>query len=507
MSDDICIECQSDAVKECAESVFQDNPDLTKSQAFAICQAQENKGELSEVSFEKALDEEDPCWDGYVMVGTKIDQAGNEVPNCVPEEDADPANLAAGCPDGQVNIGDECVPIEEVEGVPPSVLNSAPRVMAARGLDTDPITRDETGQSEVTYRNLRLLTEGVWTDQKSKTPTLYPEDGIENIEAQYPDAYAGPPVNVMHDVDPETGAVHEPSHGGYVAPDSLRFESGALMGDIVLDTSTAAGEFADENLQSALENNGQVGFGGPSVELDLDPEKHIHASEHPRAEKEISGGYLTGLGLVMEPADTNVDFAKETRQRAVAMGGDSPTDKALCRRLADMDAEEVRDTLEEHGVDTSGMDDADVVEIAESLHDDLMGEMDGGEMDADADTEEADMATHGDDEMGAEDDEDEDDEDDEKDMMGAMDLLEEEIDELWEKLREIEDQMASGEEMSAMKEELAAADTVEEIEARLAELESQPTDPKTLAADSDEDDEFELWANAEGMPESGTRPF
>lgn len=34
-------------------------------------------------------DEENPCWDGYVMVGTKIDDSGNEVPRCVPEEDVD----------------------------------------------------------------------------------------------------------------------------------------------------------------------------------------------------------------------------------------------------------------------------------------------------------------------------------------------------------------------------------------------------------------------------------
>ena len=34
-------------------------------------------------------DDEDPCWDGYVMVGTKVDENGNEVPRCVPEEDAE----------------------------------------------------------------------------------------------------------------------------------------------------------------------------------------------------------------------------------------------------------------------------------------------------------------------------------------------------------------------------------------------------------------------------------
>lgn len=39
-------ELASEKVKECAESVFEDNPDFTKSQAFAICQDRANKGQL-----------------------------------------------------------------------------------------------------------------------------------------------------------------------------------------------------------------------------------------------------------------------------------------------------------------------------------------------------------------------------------------------------------------------------------------------------------------------------
>jgi hypothetical protein len=31
--------------------------------------------------------EDDPCWEGYVQVGTKM-QDGKEVPNCVPMEEA-----------------------------------------------------------------------------------------------------------------------------------------------------------------------------------------------------------------------------------------------------------------------------------------------------------------------------------------------------------------------------------------------------------------------------------
>jgi hypothetical protein len=35
------------------------------------------------------LNEDDPCWDGYTMVGMKQGEGGEEVPNCVPEEDAE----------------------------------------------------------------------------------------------------------------------------------------------------------------------------------------------------------------------------------------------------------------------------------------------------------------------------------------------------------------------------------------------------------------------------------
>jgi hypothetical protein len=33
-------------------------------------------------------DEENPCWEGYEMIGTKTDEFGNEVPNCVPKSAA-----------------------------------------------------------------------------------------------------------------------------------------------------------------------------------------------------------------------------------------------------------------------------------------------------------------------------------------------------------------------------------------------------------------------------------
>jgi len=46
-------------------------------------------GDVSDDLGTAITEEESPCWDGYVMVGTKTVD-GREVPNCVPEEDAEP---------------------------------------------------------------------------------------------------------------------------------------------------------------------------------------------------------------------------------------------------------------------------------------------------------------------------------------------------------------------------------------------------------------------------------
>jgi len=37
------------------------------------------------------LNEDDPCWDGYTMVGTKTVN-GKEVPNCVPDDNVENYN-------------------------------------------------------------------------------------------------------------------------------------------------------------------------------------------------------------------------------------------------------------------------------------------------------------------------------------------------------------------------------------------------------------------------------
>jgi hypothetical protein len=36
---------------------------------------------------DEELEGEDPCWDGYEQYGTKTDESGKEVPNCIPIKD------------------------------------------------------------------------------------------------------------------------------------------------------------------------------------------------------------------------------------------------------------------------------------------------------------------------------------------------------------------------------------------------------------------------------------
>ena len=65
---------------------------LTPKQKDVLQNMQGNENEDEQVEKQP---EDDPCWDGYVMVGFKTDEFGNEVPNCVPEEDAEAMSSVA----------------------------------------------------------------------------------------------------------------------------------------------------------------------------------------------------------------------------------------------------------------------------------------------------------------------------------------------------------------------------------------------------------------------------
>jgi len=495
-------------IDNCVESVLEENPDYEESRAYAICWAQKNKGNLGlddnadHTAMLQAVERhfDDPCWEDYTMVGMKPDPNGSGmVPNCVPDDEVPDANLEKGCPEGMTEVAGFCV--ESFDDAPPSVVQAS-RIMAGGSLESEPIKREELSGDKVAYRNIKLLDAGVWTDQSSQTPTLYDEQTFANLEAVSPNGHKGPPVNISHDIDAE-GEPNQASVGGYIDPDSLETDGEALFGDIILDTGESAGDFADENLKSALESDGEVGF-SPSVEID--PSGYLEAVDHPKAREHATGGELSGLGLVRDPASKTVDFAHETRNRAVALS-DSQTDKDVYIKMDNMERElmepdEVRETLDK--VDMPGLDemtDDEVLDVAEMLHDELMEQMD------------MDMGHYGDDEKEEEEESEmadyggegeEEEEEEGMEMEGDMEMVMEQVDDLRQRLEEIEDMMEQMSEMSvekseleATKSELADEELVSELEKRLENLEEKP-ETKTLAGGSKSSEDKWAWAESDG---------
>jgi len=459
-------------VEECVQSVLDDNPDYSESRAYAICYAQENRDELglsNDASHDEMLEAvhrsyDDPCWEGYEQVGMKEDENGNMVPNCVPEEDVENARLSA---------------------------EPKRRFFRARTLG-GAIERIEQSDGTVRYTNLSLLSPGKWTDSGSGETIYYSERGIANMEVT-PDNT----LNLMHDVDPSTGAVNPASDIGAIDAESASTnDKGELVADVVLHMKNAASEYADENLQAALESGGKVGFGGPSVEIPAEGQE----LERNGDVLELVQGKVDGAGLVMQPASKTVDFQNQTAEKGVALSAESEElarktkgvylqEDSMSDRTLQMDAEECRETLEEYGMDTSDMDDEEVVSMAEGLHDELMGMMDGEMGDYEDDEEEEEM------DMGEEDKEDEDMDMDMEDGMGdGVAYIEEEIDDLWDKLRKIEDAMMDGQEMSARLSELADAETVQELQADLEAMDKQLSQGRTLAdngVNGEREDDYE----------------
>jgi len=472
------------AVKDCEKSIREDNPSMEKGTAIAICRDMHDEGELADTDLSE-LDmtemQDDPCEDGWVMVGTKT-QNGQVVPNCVPEEDADPADLADACPGGQVMVDGECKDIESVEDVPPSAL-SLPSSVHLAEFDPEQIERIEESEDTVRYTNIRLIGPGVWRDSASRQEVWYSPKAMNNLEVSEDNA-----VHINHDDGNDVSEV------GEVDPESVENADNGVFGDIVVDTSSAAGEFADQNLQQSLESGGAKGFGGPSVEIP--PEGQEVRFNDEKGLKELVKGVISGLGLVSNPGAKNVHFGRQTAQAAVALAGESGESvmEPNGERIDMADPEDVRETLEEHGVDTGSMDDDELMDMASTLHDELMGDLENAEHydeDGEEDEEEMENADNEDDE--------EEEEEDEMDMGEVA----ERVESLDERLTNVEDMMESAmaaedveetlsEEVEDATEELADADTVqeleeakEELEARLSELEDEPEDPKTLA-DGDE---------------------
>jgi len=358
----------------------------------------------------------------------------------------------------------------------------------------------------VAYRGLKLIDTGVWVDSASETPTLYDEQTFKNTEPRFDESeYDGPPVNIAHDLHktgPDKGEPHKASVGGYIDPESIQTDGKALFGDVILDRETDAGAFADTNLKSALENDGTAGF-SPSVELDP---LRLTDTDHPRAEEHVPAAALTGTGLVRDPASKSVDLAHETASRGVALAAhdeSGATTKALYLKDGGMsernlmDPEELRQILDNYGFENlDEMDDEDVAEVAADLHEDLMGEMEGdNEGEEGAEMEEG------------EDGEEEEEEEEGQEMQDGMDDgmvedLQDTVASLSSRLEDLEDKMANTateEELSEAKAELAAAETVEDVDERLKTLEDQPAPSKVLAEGREDENEIDWSAADDGI--------
>ncbi len=373
------------------------------------------------------------------------------------------------------------------------------RLAVGISLDNQPIRREELSNGDVAYRNIKLLDKGVWTDQNSRTPTLYDAETFDNLEPSYSKQMQGPPTNIAHDVHKlgdKKGQVHDASIAGYVDPQSLREDGDSLFGDFIFDSEKPAGAFADDNLKSALQNDGTAGF-SPSVELD--PIELESTPDHPRATEHVTKARLTGVGLVRDPASESVDLQEEVKNRVVALSNHankSPTNQTMVmsKQKSLMEHDEVREIMTRAGIEVADMTDDEVADMATSLHDDLMAEI-----------TDSDMAKHGqygDDMDMMDDDEDEDDDDmdmknhesDDMDMMDDdMDMAEmkSQMGNVMSRLEDLEDAMSDSLSASKAQAQLASADTVtqlkkdkRDLERRLSELEDQGDTTKTLAEDN-----------------------
>jgi len=169
------------------------------------------------------------------------------------------------------------------------------------------------------------------------------------------------------------------------------------------------------------------------------------------------------------------------------------------RNLMDADPEELRQILDNYGFENlDEMDDEDVAEVAADLHDDLMGEMEG-----DGEGEEGEDGA----EMEDYEDDEEDEEEEGQEMQegiddGMVEDLQNTVASLSDRLEDLEDKMANTateEELSEAKAELAAADTVEDVDERLKTLEDQPAPSKVLAEGREDEDEIDWSAADDGI--------
>lgn len=397
------------------------------------------------------------------------------------------------CPEGHVKVNDQCMKYTEVENVPQSIMNEdLSSVFQLASLESEPIEREELGESKVAYRNLKILQSGIWKDSTSREAVWYSPGGLENMELA-----SNSKVNINHDDGNEVSEIGE--------IETLHAEDGALYADVEIDTSNAAGEYADKNLQKTLETEGAKGFGGPSVEIP--PEGQEMEYNDTKGVRELTKGKIDGLALVANPASKPTSFARQTAQRGVALSSDqsvmqhneeigymNPEDKA--RILSEFSAKDLQgpEEVQEEAqsiADTLDVPIGDVMEVLDPLFD-MDGEEEGDEEGEDVENQEDE------DEEGEEENEGDGEEEEGDDVDIDMDDLANKVESMDERLQNLEDMMEQAmqaEDLEEAKEELADAETVaelaeakEELEKRLSELEDTPLKSRSLSEDASEGD-------------------
>jgi hypothetical protein len=335
-------EGQSDAVKNCAESVKAEHPDLTKSQAFAICQSMENEGELSA---------------GDVYAGIHELDIDDEVDDAVLEDLKQRRNHAAG--------------------------DAGVRLLKSDFDAPGPVERVEQEGDAVSYGNLLVIGPGEWTDSAQEETIYYSPEAIHGLADDAEERVVDTSVNVNHEHTDQLKQV------GSFDPDSLETdEQGNLYGDVTLHGRTQASEDAIGLMDLALESDGEQGAGGLSVEIPLEGERTEW--DRDRGMEKMVAFNLGGLSIVTESASEPAAFDQQFQKRAVAMAAADDASVRVMHRASgqtDLNGQRPGETMElEEALTTLAQEDAVTINVeGDNLDDEDEGEdvreqQDGDEM-------------------------------------------------------------------------------------------------------------------------------
>lgn len=361
----------------------------------------------------------------------------------------------------------------------------------------------------VRYTNILLLAPGIWGDAGSGRHILYSPEGIENSADNWEDDT----VNLFHERENEVTDV------GRVDTESVYLgeDTGGLYADVVLHMDNPASEFADEALQNALETDGREGIQGPSVEL-RGEEYRFNESEgvHELVEGTFNGLGLVGLGVSPGPGSKDAAFAEQTRNRAVALAGTEHADVLTLQNNVTMNTDHVLEQLRERGISVGDDPDEDTLTtLAEAFDLELQEE-----------EEEEDEEEESEEQNEEETEEEEEEEDVEINLEEVATRVEEigstvaenseRIDAMAERFEDVDDSASLSDlfktvsNVSETLETLAEAETVEELDQRLSDLEDTEEEATSLADvgavdQSDDDEKFivEMGENAPQKPAFG----